>query len=195
MSKFKKIAILGSLALSSAVTRSQYERALDNAFGELRNEISEAHPILEHGEIMAITAEVVHRTAEHIDMVRESVLDAMAALAHANAVDHGFYEEDAKIATQLERLVGDAARDRHLLNCALNRLALITSEVGEAVDALRKPGPSEHVPDFSCEEEEVADILIRLLDYAGYRGLRLGPAVVAKMSYNATRPAKHGKTC
>lgn len=45
------------------------------------------------------------------------------------------------------------------------------------------------------EEEELADICIRIADYCGYRNIDLGAAILSKMNYNATRPHMHGKTC
>lgn len=46
------------------------------------------------------------------------------------------------------------------------------------------------------EEEEMADVVIRVADYCGYRGIDLGRAILSKMNYNATRPHMHGgKTC
>ena len=46
------------------------------------------------------------------------------------------------------------------------------------------------------EEEELADICIRIADYCGYRNIDLGAAILAKMDYNATRPHMHGgKLC
>lgn len=66
-------------------------------------------------------------------------------------------------------------------------IALMHSELSETLEAVRKSLTSDHIPRFSGEEEEIADTLIRLLDYAGGRGLRLGEAFEAKMKYNATR--------
>ena len=42
-------------------------------------------------------------------------------------------------------------------------------------------------------EEELADLIIRALDFAGYHQLRLGEAILAKMTFNLNRPFKHGK--
>ena len=68
------------------------------------------------------------------------------------------------------------------------KLALIMGEVGEALEAVRKNmGPDEHIPHFSAEEAECADAVIRLMNYASYRGLRLGKAIIAKNEYNRTR--------
>lgn len=39
---------------------------------------------------------------------------------------------------------------------------------------------------------ELADIIIRVLDFAAQQRIDLDSAVIEKMEYNATRPAKHG---
>jgi NTP pyrophosphatase (non-canonical NTP hydrolase) len=71
-------------------------------------------------------------------------------------------------------------------------IALIHSELSEMLEAIRKPGPSEHIPEFSGVEEEAADVLIRLLDMSYARGWRIEEAVLAKMRFNETRPYRHG---
>lgn len=67
------------------------------------------------------------------------------------------------------------------------KIALIHSEVSEMLEGLRKGLPDDHLPNRSMEEVEAADILIRLFDYAGARGLDLAGAVREKMAYNAQR--------
>jgi len=66
-------------------------------------------------------------------------------------------------------------------------IALIHSELSEALEGARKGLPSEKIAGFSNEEEEMADALIRIADYAGTRNLRLAQAYVAKLAYNAQR--------
>lgn len=73
-------------------------------------------------------------------------------------------------------------------------MALEHSEISERLEALRHGNPpDEHCPDFTSEEIEAADLVIRLCDYCGKKKLRLAEAILAKMSYNETRPYKHGK--
>lgn len=73
------------------------------------------------------------------------------------------------------------------------RIALMHSELSEALEYIRKPGPDDKLPQFSGEVVELADALIRILDYCHYYGLPIEDAVIAKHEYNKTRPFKHGK--
>jgi len=83
----------------------------------------------------------------------------------------------------------------HTLNDG-EKIALIHSELSEGFEGVRHGnGPSDHIPEFSMLEEEMADAVIRILDYSGAKELRLGEAILAKMTFNATRAYKHGKTC
>jgi len=67
-------------------------------------------------------------------------------------------------------------------------VALIHSEVSELLEAIRAvPCPQEHIA------EEMADIMIRVADFAGYFGIDLEAAILRKMAHNETRPYRHGK--
>jgi NTP pyrophosphatase (non-canonical NTP hydrolase) len=99
--------------------------------------------------------------------------------ALAIALDKGFVQLDAEGAL--------IPRNKAELIC------LMHSELSEMLEGTRKPGPDVHCPEFSSEEIELADLLIRAFNYAREHNLRLGEAVIAKMRFNTSREYKHGK--
>jgi NTP pyrophosphatase (non-canonical NTP hydrolase) len=66
-------------------------------------------------------------------------------------------------------------------------IALMHSELSEALEGIRKGLPDDHLPHRSGEEVELVDLLIRVFDYAGGFGLDLQGAFEEKMAYNARR--------
>lgn len=88
-----------------------------------------------------------------------------------------------------------------------NKLMLIVSEVAEAQDELRKGHPADHTyyPTFvpgvrvalrdkpEGVPSELADVVIRVLDFCYTEGIDLEAIIEEKLSYNATREYKHGK--
>ena len=104
-------------------------------------------------------------------------LDTLSTDIHAINVEKGFYENPER-------------------QTVSHRMMLVVTELAEVTEADRlgtNDKPSDKIPLFTNEEEEVADAIIRLLDFAAYRKLRIGPATMAKIAYNRTRPYKHGK--
>ena len=72
-------------------------------------------------------------------------------------------------------------------------LCLMHSELSEALEAYRLGNPmSKKIAPFSQIEEELADVIIRILDYAEHHSFEIEKALVAKMAYNTTRPHRHG---
>jgi hypothetical protein len=104
----------------------------------------------------------------------QRVIDRLARACYANSFLHGFWPEGQ------ERNKGEM-------------IALMHSELSEMLEGVRKPGPDCHCPEYTSEEIEAADVLIRLLDYACGHNLRLMDAVLVKMAFNESRPPKHGK--
>lgn len=72
-------------------------------------------------------------------------------------------------------------------------IALIHAELSEALEGLRAGNPkSEHIPKFSSLEEELADVVIRVMDMAEARKCRLAEAIISKICFNVLRPKMHG---
>lgn len=72
-------------------------------------------------------------------------------------------------------------------------VALIHSELSEALEGWRTNKlKDDHCPEFTSVEIELADAIIRILDYAKAESLTLIPALIAKHEYNKTRPYRHG---
>lgn len=81
------------------------------------------------------------------------------------------------------------------------KLALIHSEATEALDVHRKwyddsdEDANHQMSDMQADDffEEVADIIIRSLDLAGYYGVDIGNIIIAKVEKNRERPYRHSK--
>lgn len=105
----------------------------------------------------------------------DSPLNALAKEVHQNNKDKGFYDDTVR--TPLEY---------HML---------IVTELAEASEAVRK-GQPEHYLDEKGKPEgeavEIADALIRILDYAGFKNWDLDFIVKQKLNYNKTRSYRHG---
>ena len=66
-------------------------------------------------------------------------------------------------------------------------LCLIHSEISEAMEGVRKGLQDDHLPHRPMVEVELADAVIRILDYAGFKGLDVAGAIFEKLHYNAHR--------
>lgn len=72
-------------------------------------------------------------------------------------------------------------------------IALIHSELSEALEGLRiNNPPSDKIPEFTQAEEELADVIIRIMDMAEYHEWNIAEAFVSKLEYNLGREHRHG---
>jgi NTP pyrophosphatase (non-canonical NTP hydrolase) len=66
-------------------------------------------------------------------------------------------------------------------------ICLIHSELSEGLEGYRKNLMDDHLPHRPMLEVELADVLIRVFDLAGYQGLDLSGAFNDKVLFNASR--------
>ena len=98
---------------------------------------------------------------------------------HKNAVAHGWWDETRTFP---------------------EIVALIHSELSEALEEYRSNHGVTEVYQEAGKPEgvpiELADAIIRILDYCGYAGIDIVAALERKHEYNKTRPYRHGgKRC
>lgn len=120
------------------------------------------------------------------------MINELAKQIHENARSKGFFDTEKNIGEML---------------------CLIHSEVSEALEADRKDRHSHHVGaqsvngwddnevfkrEFTAEvkdtfADELADVMIRVMDLAAFKGIDLEQHIKAKMRFNSLREHKHGK--
>jgi hypothetical protein len=66
-------------------------------------------------------------------------------------------------------------------------IALIHSEISEALEGVRKDLMDDHLTDRKMVEVEMADAIIRIMDFCGKYNLDIGGAIVEKLIYNTKR--------
>lgn len=108
-------------------------------------------------------------------------LGVLAEELHRHSRAQGFWEASSNFGEKIALIHSEASealeeyRDGH----ALDEVYFVIDKQGQ-----RKP---EGVP------IELADILIRVLDLAGYGNIDIDGAMKLKIEYNYTRPRLHGK--
>lgn len=65
---------------------------------------------------------------------------------------------------------------------------LMVTELAEGFEGIRKDLMDDKLPHRKMEEVELADTIIRICDYAGYKGFDLDGAIAEKREFNANRP-------
>lgn len=115
------------------------------------------------------------RNLYYVDGGKEMKINDFMQEVHENAVAHGWWDE--------ERTFGDI-------------IALCHSELSEALEEYRKGYEVDEMYYKGFKPEgvslELADCIIRILDYCGHEGIDIENAIKIKHKYNKTRPFRHG---
>lgn len=117
------------------------------------------------------------------------MFNKLAKEIHEGNVARGFWEDERKLTEVVMLTVCELAEaieaDR------AQKWAIET----DLIQYLNRPTPErfkENIKD--TVQDEIADAIIRLLDFSHKFGIDLDFHIKAKLEYNASRPYKHGKT-
>lgn len=179
--------ITGTLRNAERVDRGQDPRApaiRGQIFGDVRGRFNDGDVVItstvldEDGDVFTTRNSVykVESWAEkdapaNDNRLYAAAINAMTDYFHAKSAGNGWWPE--------------SMRTNPLV--VSNKLALIHSEISEAMEGDRKDVQDDKLPHRKMIEVELADALIRIFDLAGFLGLDLGGAMVEKDAYNDTR--------
>ncbi len=92
-------------------------------------------------------------------------------------------------------IVHDTHVEKGFTNKTMNhgeQLMLMVSELAEGMEGVRKDRMDDKLPKRKQIEVELADTIIRIMNYATDTGLDVSGAVIEKDEYNKSRPYMHG---
>ncbi len=128
------------------------------------------------------------------------LMEKLQKKAHKNSRDKGFWTgpENDNIPTKLALIHSEvsewleAYRKDPKAPCGKRVSTPSTDKVSDSDSMALSIFEGGNVRPVTKEEEEAADVFIRLLDLCERQGIDLARVTLAKMSYNETRETMHG---
>lgn len=135
------------------------------------------------------------------------MINELARQVHENAKSKGFFDEPKNIGEMLCLIHSEVSEaleaDRMGSYCRNSMISDPESEDGKgsesaAKNVLRYEDDETFILRFRKDvkdsfEDELADVIIRVMDLAAFKGIDLEQHIKAKMRFNSLREHKHGK--
>jgi NTP pyrophosphatase (non-canonical NTP hydrolase) len=122
------------------------------------------------------------------------MINELAKQVHENAKSKGFFDKPKNIGEMLALIHSEVSEaleaDRNKQYCKMNLDASNVLMAWPSDIAFQNDYKDKVKGSF---EEEMADIVIRVMDMCAFKGIDLEYHIKAKMRYNSTRGRMHGK--
>lgn len=122
------------------------------------------------------------------------MINELAKQVHENAKSKGFFDKPKNIGEMLALIHSEVSEaleaDRNKQYCKMDLAASNVLMAWPSDIAFQNDYKDKVKGSF---EEEMADIVIRVMDMCAFKGIDLEYHIKAKMRYNSTRGRMHGK--
>ena len=134
---------------------------------------------------------------ENTEEISSTINDLSKSIYKHNS-EVGWWDDLEKLRSEMENVLDFIDDEDHKsevlnsINTSINliitqKLALIHSEISEALEGLREDLQDDHLPQYHMFVVELADALIRILDLAGAFNIPIGNIMMEKWDYNTKR--------
>lgn len=131
-----------------------------------------------------MTREIANRANRRVDSIKQIIkfADIGVGIPAVDSATHGITLLQHQI-HEINKVAGwwDNPREDG------TTLMLMVSEISEAMEGNRKDLMDDKLPHRKMEEVELADALIRILDYAQWKGFDVAGAMIEKVAFNTQR--------